>query len=109
MLITGGLAPEDSCSEQLFLVATHCFLDYEVSLTKWGARKIQCDAEHQLGSQEQRHIMRRSLTRCRMGRDHPGSLIMTTNMVKGKQEMLTGTVMNFVKSRRSCKKKFSYG
>lgn len=109
MLITSGLAPEDSCSKWLFLAATHCSLDCEVALIKWGARRIQHDVEHQPGSEEQRHIMRSSLPLYRMGMDHPASLTMTNSMVKRKQGMLTDTVSNLVKSRKSCYKKFIYG
>lgn len=100
-VIASVLAPEDSCSERLFLAATHCSLVYEVSLTKLGARSIQCDIEHQPVSKEQRRIMRSFLPPYRMGMDHPGSSTTANNMARGEQEMLSATVIDLVKSRRS--------
>lgn len=62
MLITSGLAPEDSYREQLFLVATHCSQDYEVSFTGSKAGRIWCDVEQHPGSKEQKWIVSRAAT-----------------------------------------------
>lgn len=43
----------------------------------------------------------------RMGRDHPGSLAMPNNLLKGEQWVLSDTLINLVTSRGICWKKLS--